>query len=98
MARFKGINQLNEDECIVLFRKGSRGEVVAIYNNAADIAENEIHFNPRFSQSNIYFNLQGYTKSFKLLHLKSVVVARIRKRADIIKEDLNNEPETIKNV
>ena len=58
---------LKEDEVIVLYKKGSRGEVVGVYESVADIAELEkIHYQS-FNDGNIYHCLNGEVKSFTSL-------------------------------
>jgi len=82
---------LAEDECIVFYRKGSRGEIVAVYNTTDEIVQKEKPLNNRFTSSSLSMALRGGCKSFKSLYHQAVVVPRIRKRAEIMNEDLNND-------
>ena len=74
---------LKEDEVIVLYKKGSRGEAVGVYDSVADIVELEkIHYQS-FNDGNIYHCLNGVVKSFISFNHRCRVVPRIRKREDV---------------
>ena len=74
---------LKEDEVIVLYKKGSRGEVVGVYESVRDIVEAEqIHYQ-LFSDNSVYRALYGGMKSFLSHNHRCRVVPRIRKREDV---------------
>jgi hypothetical protein len=74
---------LKEDEVIVLYKKGSRGEAVGVYESVADITESEQLFYKSFSSGIIYHCLNGISKSFVSYNHRCRVVPRIRKREDV---------------
>lgn len=56
------------DKEIWLYKKGSRGEVVGIYQSIQDIVDTERIFNIEFSESNVYGPLLGHWKYFTSLN------------------------------
>lgn len=74
---------LKEDEVIVLYKKGSRGEVVGVYESVADIVELEkIHYHI-FSHAHVTMCLTGKHKHFVSYNHRCRVLPRIRKREDV---------------
>lgn len=74
---------VKDDESIVVYRKGSGGEILAIYNKVMDVVTRETPFNPKFRKELVYNHVKGIPKSLKLLHLQAVAVLRIKKISDI---------------
>lgn len=52
------------DKEIWLYKAGSRGEVLGIYQSISDIVELERIFNPQFKSSNITGIFSGHWKTF----------------------------------
>lgn len=69
MIRTKTISKLEpvlkDGEKIYLYKKGSQGEVVGIYDSVKDIVEKEKILHGRFNRRSINNCLSGRDKSFK---------------------------------
>ena len=70
---------LKEDEEIVLYKKGSRGEIVGVYNSINEMCKIEQVYNGNFRLNSIWVCLAGIGKSYTSLHHQCKVVPRIRK-------------------
>lgn len=68
---------LNTGE-VVVYKRGSRGEVVGVYPSIKSLADEEKRFNPRFKPASIYSVLHGTSKSYFSLAHQCKAVPRIR--------------------
>lgn len=74
---------LHDDEVIVLFKKGSRGEVVGIVESVMEIVDTERRFNSKFSSGHIYKCLGSAKNSFTSLRHQCRIKPVIKKREDV---------------
>lgn len=63
---------------LVIYKKGSRGEVVGVYKSVKELVTLEKTLNPRFSPTNIYSCLSGHKKSFFSLYHQCKAVPKMR--------------------
>lgn len=77
------VEVVNKDQVIVLYKRGSLGEVVAIYDTVLDIVFDEKFFNSRFKDSYVYRCLYGNCKSFTSLKYQCKIVPRLKNRSEI---------------
>ena len=73
---------LTEDQVIVLYKAGSFGEIVGIYESAKEIENIEKPFNQLFNTANVYaaVSKNGYFRSY---HHQCKVKPVIRKRSEV---------------
>jgi len=70
--------KLKENEKIVLYKKGSRGDIIAEYLSVTDIVDSEKMFNKFFRYSNVDKALTGTSKSFASFKHQCRVVPKVR--------------------
>jgi hypothetical protein len=75
--------KLNPDEVIVLYKAGSRGEVLDIHKSVHDIIDLENRLGRNSIGSMIYNILSGRNKSYISRHYKCKVRPVVRKRTDL---------------
>lgn len=80
------INNSYDGKKIVLYRAGSRGEVVGVYDSIKDIANMEKMFNKKFAEGSIYQCLSGKVKHFVSFNHQ----CKVRPIAMDVNQKLNN--------
>jgi len=78
--------KLKDDEVIVMYKCGSYGQIVGIYECVKDIVSEERFFNKRLSFTTIYNCLYGIQKTTKSLKHQCIVKLVIKKRTEVINE------------
>lgn len=74
---------LRPGEVIVLYKAGSRGQIVGVYERVNDIVELEKPFNWCFSSGSVHKCIYGNIKQFRSFYHACKCVARIKKKSEV---------------
>lgn len=89
MARIS-LQHIEEGEVLVLYKKGSRGEIIGIYNSIKELGDLERKKYNGFNDVQIYHILIGRSKSYASFHHQCRAVVRI-KTLEEVREKLQQE-------
>lgn len=85
--------KLKDDEVLVMYKCGSYGKIVGVYESIADIVDAEREFNPKISPQHILNVLSGLSKSMKMFRHQCMVKVVVKKRTDL-KYEIQEETKT----
>jgi len=71
---------IGDDEVLVLYKKGGRGDIVGVYNSINEILKLEAPLNSSFARSRVADVLYGKQKWFTSLYHNCKCVPRIIKK------------------
>ena len=82
MARIS-LRYIEEGEVLVLYKKGSRGEIIGIYNSVKELGDLERKKYNLFGDAQILNVLSGASKSYASFHHQCRAVARVKPLSDV---------------
>ena len=84
------LKAINDGDVLVVYKKGSRGEIIGVYETVDELVKLEQKKYAQFNSSIIYRALSGHSKAYASYHHQCRAVVRIRPLAEV-REKLQQE-------